>query len=76
MGGVMGGAIAVWLPGLIVQRIELATDRLGVKLTGDPDASCAALVRLAESVGRRMDRGTVTHPSMNERIAAIRATTT
>ncbi|MCZ6918817.1 MAG: M48 family metalloprotease [Gemmatimonadetes bacterium] len=76
VGGVVGGVVVAWLPGFFVQRIELATDQLGAKLTGDPDASCAALVRLAKSVGRRMDRGTVTHPSMNKRIAAIRATTT
>ncbi len=73
LGGVLGGAVVVWLPGLLVQHIELATDRLGAKLTGDPDASCAALARLAKSIGRPMDRGTMTHPSMNARIGAIRA---
>jgi Zn-dependent protease with chaperone function len=75
LGGVLGGVVLVWLPGLLVQRIELATDRLGAKLTGDADASCAALARLAKSIGRPLDRSTITHPSMNARIAAIRAAT-
>ena len=75
----LGGLSAAFLlgvtPGLITQRIELATDRLGARLTGDPEAACSALVLLASLNRLPIDQGSLTHPPVRKRLEAIRAAT-
>ena len=74
LGGIAGGILLGLTPGLITQRIELATDRLGAKLTGDPEAACSALTLLASLSRQSIDQGSLTHPPISKRIEAIRAT--
>lgn len=74
LGGISGGILLGLTPGLIMQRIELATDRLGVKLTGDPEAACSALTLMASLHRQSIDQGNLTHPPVSKRIEAIRAT--
>ncbi len=75
LGGLSGAFLLGVAPGLITQHIELATDRLGAKLTGDPEAACSALVLLASLNRRSIDQGSLTHPPIRKRLKAIRATT-
>ncbi len=75
LGGLSTAFLLGVTPGLITQRIELATDRLGAKLTGDPEAACSALVLLASLNRRSIDQGSLTHPPVRKRLEAIRATT-
>jgi Zn-dependent protease with chaperone function len=72
LGGVSGGLVLGALPGMFTRRIELATDQLGVRLVGDPEAACSALVRLADVTKQPPGRGSLTHPPIRQRIEAIR----
>jgi heat shock protein HtpX len=68
-----GAVLLALIPGWISRRIEFQTDRAAVRLLGDPEALCVALTRMAELKGEPLDREYVTHPSVQRRIAAIRA---
>jgi heat shock protein HtpX len=76
LAGMSGAVVLGVLPGLVMRRIELATDRLGVQLAGDPDAACSALHRLAEVTKHPPTQGSLTHPPVRQRVEAIRAATT
>jgi hypothetical protein len=73
LGGVSAGILLGLTPGLIMQRIELATDKLGAKLTGDPEAACSALTLMASLSRQSIDQGSLTHPPISKRIEALRA---
>ncbi|HEX7049294.1 MAG TPA: M48 family metalloprotease [Longimicrobiales bacterium] len=84
-GHVVGGLLAATLagtvclglvPGLVSRRIEFGADRLAVDLLGDPTPLCVALERLAQLKREPVDREHLTHPSVADRIKAIRATAT
>ncbi len=62
------------LPGWFRRRIEYRADALAVELTGDPEALCSALIRLAQLKKDPLDRRFLRHPSTLARIEAIRAT--
>lgn len=73
---VSGLLIVGMAPGFFSRRIETATDRLGVKLTGDAEAACSSLFRLAEVNRYSVDRWSMTHPPISQRVEAIRGDAT
>ena len=61
------------LPGWVARRFEFVADRDAARITGDPEALADALRRLGALHGADLERATITHPSVTERIAALRA---
>lgn len=80
MGSLLGMAYAGFfaplaylvLPGLLSRRLEYGADRLAAELLGDPELMIRALYRLCELRDVPHDKKSLTHPTTNERIDALR----
>ena len=71
----VGGYVAVFfllIPQYFMRRAEYRADELAVKLLGDREPLIEGLLKIAEFNGMDLDLTGVSHPSMNQRIAAIR----
>ncbi len=63
------------LPGLVSRRLEYGADRLAAELLDDPEQMIDALGRLCELRNVSRDKKSLTHPTANERIDALRKLT-
>lgn len=70
-----GSVVALVIAGRYSRYSELATDRLAAELTDDADGMAAALTRLAEITKTPPHQRFPTHPSLNERLENLRAST-
>ena len=71
----VGSYVAVFfllIPQYFLRRAEYRADELAVKLLGDRQPLIEGLLKIAEFNGMHLDLTGVSHPSMNQRIAAIR----
>ena len=83
MGPLLGMAYAgfcaplayIVLPGLLSRRLEYGADRLAAKLLDDPEQMIDALDRLCELRNVPYDKKSLTHPTANQRIDALRQLT-
>ena len=60
------------IPGLVSRRLEYGADRLAAELLGDPEQMMGALDRLCELRDIPRDKKSLTHPTANDRIDALR----
>lgn len=73
--GLVGGYVGIFfllIPQFFQRRAEYRADELAVKLLGDRQSLIDGLLRLAELNNMNLDVVGMLHPSMNQRIAAIR----
>ena len=66
------GIFFVWIPQYFIRRSEYRADELAVKLLGDRQPLIEGLLKFAKLNDMHPDSGGGSHPSMNQRIAAIR----
>ena len=60
------------MPGLVSRRLEYGADRLAAELLGDAEQMIGALERLYELRHVPRDKKSLTHPTANDRIDALR----
>ena len=70
--GLYVGVALGLIPGYVMRQAEYGADKLAVKLLGEREPLVQGLLKFAELTGQDLNYNSVTHPSINKRIAALR----